>query len=451
MQNMKHLKEGSKSAESLATDENATRTLVAEMLDNIKSRGEDEVKRYSLLLDGYDGNVIVSAEEIKAACDSLDSQLKEDIQYAYFHVTKFAKAQKDSIKEFEIEISDGVFAGQKLIPMNCAGCYVPGGRYAHIASAIMSISTAKVAGVEHIVACSAPSTTDGRNGIHPAILYAMSISGADVILALGGVQAIAAMAYGLFTGRKADILVGPGNKFVAQAKQMLHSTTSVGIDMFAGPTEIGIIADETADPDLVSEDLCSQVEHGNESPAWLFTTSAELGENVLKQVDTRIASLPKSAREAASAAWRDYGEIILCESDDVICEVSDKYGAEHLELHVSADKYDWYTNRLRNYGSLFIGEETTVTYGDKCSGTNHILPTKAASYFTGGLSVHKFIKVVTTQRMNKEATRELGVRAARISRKEGMEGHARAADIRLKKYFPSETFDLGKRRELHDE
>ena len=442
-----HLKKASKSAWE---EEKETRRRVSSIIEDIRKGGEDAARRYSLEMDGYDGNVIVSEEQIESACNSLSPQLKEDILYAHSQVTRFAQAQRESIHEFEIEVSDGIFAGQKLIPVDCAGCYVPGGRYAHIASAIMSVATAKIAGVKHVIACSTPSCEGDRYGIHPSILFAMKISGADQILALGGVQAIAAMSMGLFTGKKANILVGPGNKFVAEAKQMLHSTNNVGIDMFAGPTEIGIIADEHADASLISEDLCSQCEHGFDSPSWLFTTSDKLAREVLRQMDARIGSLPKRAREAAQAAWRDHGEIVLCDDDKELCEVSDAYGAEHLELHVKEEKLKWFTDRLKNYGSLFVGEETTVTYGDKCSGTNHILPTKRASHFSGGLSVHKFVKVVTTQRMTKASTREIGVRAARISREEGMEGHARAADIRLQKYFPDEKFDVGLKRTSND-
>ncbi|NBQ84469.1 MAG: histidinol dehydrogenase, partial [Alphaproteobacteria bacterium] len=339
------------------------------------------------------------------------------------------EAQKASISSFETELSPGLWAGQKLIPIETAGCYVPGGRYAHVASAVMSIATAKVAGVENIIACSAPR---GNAGPNPAILYAMNLCGADTILSLGGVQGIAAMAFGLFTGKPARILVGPGNRFVAEAKRMLFGR--VGIDMFAGPTEIAIIADESADPQVVAEDLVSQAEHGPDSPAWLFTTSQKLADDVTALMPGLIESLPETARVAATAAWRDYGEIILCDSEEEMAQISDEYAAEHLEVQTENDA--WFTDRLKNYGSLFVGEETTVSYGDKCSGTNHILPTKGAAHYTGGLSVHKFMKVVTTQRMTQEANREVGAAAARISRLEGMEGHARATDVRLRKYFP---------------
>ena len=414
------------------TGTNEARNIVADMLEKIECGGEPVALSYGRDLDGYNGEAIVSAEMIERAGKSVSEQLKDDIKFSHERVTKFAEAQKSSITEFETELSPGLWAGQKLIPIQTAGCYVPGGRYAHVASAIMSIATAKVAGVENVVACSAPN---GEGGPHPAIIYAMNLCGADTILSLGGVQGIAAMAFGLFTGKPARLLVGPGNRFVAEAKRTLYGR--VGIDMFAGPTEIAVIADDTADAAVVVEDLVSQAEHGPDSPAWLITTSRKLADNVMAQMDRHINALPSIAKKAASAAWRDYGEVILCETDEEAAAISDEYAAEHLEVHTA--KNEWYTNRLKNYGSLFIGEETTVTYGDKCSGTNHILPTKGAAHYTGGLSVHKFMKVVTTQRMTREANREVGQAAARISRLEGMEGHARAADVRLKKYFPDEN------------
>ena len=422
-----------KAAKTPATGTEETRKIVSDMLDAIEKGGEAQALRYGKELDGYEGEPIISADQIASAGKMVSETLKEDIQFAYDRVTRFAHAQRDSISSFETELSPGLWAGQKLIPIETAGCYVPGGRYAHVASAIMSIATAKVAGVENIIACSAPHGNDGPN---PAILYAMNLCGADSILSLGGVQGIASMAFGLFTGKPARILVGPGNRFVAEAKRMLYGR--VGIDMFAGPTEIAIIADDTADAQVVAEDLVSQAEHGPDSPAWLFTTSQTLAEAVMAQMDTHIAALPETSRKAAELAWRDYGEVILCDTDEEAVKISDEYAAEHLEVHTARD--EWYTENLKNYGSLFIGEETTVTYGDKCSGTNHILPTKGAAHYTGGLSVHKFMKIVTTQRMTRQANREVGQAAARISRLEGMEGHARSADVRLRKYFPGENF-----------
>jgi sulfopropanediol 3-dehydrogenase len=410
-----------------------TRQIVSDMLAKIEAGGEEAALSYGRDLDGFHGEAIVSDEMIAAAANSVSDQLKDDIKFAYDRVTKFAEAQKASIQEFETELSPGLWAGQKLIPIETAGCYVPGGRYAHVASAIMSIATAKVAGVEHVVACSAPNA----NGPNPAIIYAMNMCGADTILSLGGVQGIAAMAFGLFTGKPARILVGPGNRFVAEAKRTLYGR--VGIDMFAGPTEIAIIADETADADIVAEDLVSQAEHGPDSPAWLFTTSRTLADDVMGRMQTHIDRLPEPAKSAATTAWRDYGEVVLCDTDEEMAQISDEYAAEHLEVQTARD--EWFTDRLKNYGSLFVGEETTVSYGDKCSGTNHILPTKGAAHYTGGLSVHKYLKIVTTQRMTREANRKVGAAAARISRLEGMEGHARSADVRLRKYFPGENLE----------
>ena len=426
-----YLKKAEKNA---ATGNDETAAIVSRMLADIGANGEDAAMKYAADLDGYTGPAIVSAEAIAAAEAKVPDRLKADIQFALARVQRFAEAQKASVNEFETELSPGLWAGQKLIPIETAGCYVPGGRYAHVASAIMSVATAKVAGVDHVVACSAPK---GEDGPDPAILYAMNLCGADTSLALGGVQGRAAMAVWLLTVKPARFLAGPGNRFVAEAKRQLFGR--VGIDMFAGPTEIAIIADESADPQIVAEDLVSQAEHGLDSPAWLITTSRKLADDVTALMPGLIASLPETARNAATAAWQDYGEIVLCDTDAEVVEVSDEYAAEHLEVHTNKD--DWYQDNLRNYGSLFVGEETTVSYGDKCSGTNHILPTKGAAHYTGGLSVHKFLKVVTTQRMTREANREVGAVAARISRLEGMEGHARAGDARLRKYFPGENFD----------
>ncbi len=426
-----------KAAKTSATGEDDTREIVIKMLREIEAGGEEKALEYAKQLDGWDqGSPVVTREQIEAAKERVPQQLRDDIQFAYDRVSGFAKQQRDSMKEFEVELSPGLFAGQKLIPMTTAGCYVPGGRYAHIASAIMSVATAKVAGVENVIACSVPH---GEDGVHPAILYAMDLAGADTILAMGGVQGIAAMAYGLFGGKPADILVGPGNRFVAEAKRLLFGR--VGIDLFAGPTEIAIIADKTADPEIVACDLVGQAEHGPDSPAWLFTDSRELANAVIEKVPGYIDALPEVQRNAATAAWRDYGEVVLCDNREEVATISDEYAGEHLE--VQAEDLDWWVDRLKNYGSLFVGEEATVAFGDKCSGTNHILPTKGAGRYTGGLSASKFIKVVTYQRQTREATRTVAAAAARLSRHEGMEGHARTGDERLAKYYPDETFNLG--------
>ncbi len=275
--------------------------------------------------------------------------------------------------------------------------------------------------------------------MHPYVLYAFKSAGADDIMTLGGVQAIASMAYGLFTGKAADVVVGPGSKFVAEAKRSLFGR--VGIDVFAGPSEVAVIADDSADPAIVASDLVGQAEHGHESPAWLFTTSESLAREVMALVPRLIEDLSPIARDAAGAAWRDYGEVIVCDSREEVAQVSDRYASEHLE--VQARDLDWWLENLSCYGSLFLGEEATVAFGDKCSGPNHVLPTKGAARYSGGLSVHKFMKTLTWQRMDREAVRQVAQVTARISRLEGMEAHARTADDRLAKYFAHEQFELG--------
>jgi sulfopropanediol 3-dehydrogenase len=427
-----YLKRAEKTAASGEAD---VREVVERMLREIEAGGETAALDYARKLDDWQGEAVVPPGEIAQAAARVPERLKQDIRFAYERVRDFAKAQRDSMTEFEVELAPGLFTGQRLIPVTTAGCYVPGGRYAHVASAIMSVTTARVAGVETVIACSPP----GRGGgVDPAILYTLDLAGADRVLALGGVQGVAALAFGLFGGPPADILVGPGNQYVAEAKRLLYGR--VGIDLFAGPTEILVIADETADPRVVATDLVSQAEHGPNSPAWLVTTSRDLAEAVMGLMPGLIDDLPEPNQGAARAAWADYGEVVLADSREDAAAASDGYAPEHLE--VQAADQDWWLARLRNYGSLFLGEETTVTYGDKSSGPNHILPTKGAGRYTGGLSVGKFIKTVTYQRMTREANREVGAAAARISRLEGMEGHARSGDCRLAKYFPGQSFDL---------
>ena len=422
---IKYLKKATKTT---STDETKTKEIVQNLLKELEKSKEEGCKELTKKFDKYDGEIIVSKEKIEDIKKKLDQKTKDDIRFSYDRVKKFAEAQlKNYGQDFEVELSNGLYAGQKLVPVNTAGCYIPGGRYAHIASAVMSVTTAKVAGVKNIIACSPPKENIGA---HPSIIYTADLCGADVILNLGGVPAIAAMTYGLFGNAPADILVGPGNQFVAEAKRILFG--KVGIDLFAGPTEIGIIADETADPEIVAVDLVGQAEHGYNSPAWLYTTSQKLADAVMKRVPELIEELPEVPRLSAEAAWRDYGEVILCDTNEEMVKVSDDYAPEHLELQTKNLK--WFHEKLKNYGSLFIGEETTVAYGDKCSGTNHILPTKGAGKYTGGLFVGKFIKTLSFQRMTKESTKEVGAAAARISRYEGMEAHARTGDVRLRKY-----------------
>ena len=425
-----------KASKNPATETANAQAVVNDMLAQIEARGEAAVKEYADKLDKWTGPIEVTESDVERRTKDIPASIKADIEFATAQVRQFALAQKASLTDFETELYPGVKAGQKVLPVNVAGCYVPTGRYAHIASAYMSIATAKAAGVPNVIACSTPYRGEG---IHPQVLYAMKVAGADRILTLGGVQAIASMAYGLFTGKPADIIVGPGNKFVAEAKRTLFGR--VGIDVFAGPSEVAVIADETADPEIVASDLVGQAEHGHESPAWLFTTSRVLADQVMKRVPEMIAALPATACDAAGAAWRDYGEVILCDSRDEVVEISDQYASEHLEVH--AKDLDWWLGHLTCYGSLFLGEETTVAFGDKTSGPNHILPTKGAGRYSGGLSVHKFMKTLTWQRMTRDAAKQIGQVTARISRLEGMEAHARTADDRLAKYFPQETFDLG--------
>ena len=430
---MQLLKKASKTPETESGD---ARKVVDEMLAEIEKRGEAAVKEYAAQLDRWTGDIVVTPQEIERRTREVPANVKHDIDIATERVFRFALAQRQSIREFETEVLEGLSAGQKLVPVNCAGCYVPTGRYAHIASAYMSIATAKAAGVKTVIAASTPYMGEG---IHPYVLYAMKVAGADVVLTLGGVQAIAALAFGLFSGKPADIIVGPGNKYVAEAKRALFG--KVGIDVLAGPTEIGIIADDTADAAIVASDLVGQAEHGPESPAWLITLDEGLGNEVMRRVPALIEKLPPLAREGAGAAWRDHGEVVLCDAREEAVELSDRYAPEHLEVHARA--LDWWLARLTNYGSLFLGEETTVAFGDKASGPNHILPTKGAARYSGGLSVHKFLKVLTWQRMSRDANRELAPVTARISRLEGMEAHARTADDRMAKYFPGEKFDRG--------
>ncbi len=417
-----------KAIKNPSTDDSTTRSTVQNILADIEERREEAIKEITKKFDKYDGEIILSKEKIEDAIKKVDQKTKDDVKFAHERIRKFAEHQLKSMNnEFEVELSKGLFAGQRLIPVNTAGCYIPGGRYAHISSATMAITPAKVAGVKTIICASPPKD---KNGAHPGIIYAANLCGADIILNLGGVAAIASMAYGCFNNPEVDFLVGAGNQYVAEAKRILFG--KVGIDLFAGPTEIAIIADKSADKEIVAADIVGQAEHGYNSPGWVITTDKSLAEYVIKRIPELIDDLPEGPKNSAKPAWRDYGEVILCDTEEEMASVSDKYAAEHLEVH--AQKLDWWLKRLKNYGSLFLGEETTVAYGDKCSGPNHILPTKGAGKYTGGLYVGKFIKCLTFQRMTKEANKIVGATAARLGRAEGMEAHARTGDIRIKKY-----------------
>jgi len=417
------------------SNDTKTQKIVQDILSEIEEGGDEKALEYAAKFDNYDGEIILSKNAIDAATALVPEKMKQDIKFAHSNVERFAKAQKSTVANFETEVVPGLIAGQKAIPVNAAGCYIPGGRYSHIASAIMTVTTAKVAGCENIIACSPPRP---GVGVAPAIIYAAHICGADKILSMGGVQGIAAMTFGLFDLPKANILVGPGNQFVAEAKRLLFGR--VGIDMIAGPTDSLILADGTADPMIVAVDLVGQAEHGYNSPVWLVTDDQALAGKVMELVPGLIEDLPDTNRENAFAAWRDYAEVILCDNREEMAQTSDDYAPEHLT--VQAADLDWWLENLSCYGSLFLGEETTVAFGDKASGTNHVLPTSGAANYTGGLSVHKYMKIVTWQRATREGARPIAEATARISRLEGMEGHARTADVRLAKFFPDEKFDL---------
>ncbi|GAA6179709.1 histidinol dehydrogenase [Shimia sp. NS0008-38b] len=427
-----YLKNATLTARSGASD---VSDIVQGILNDIEVGGDAKALEYATKFDKYEGSVLLSDAEIQAAIAAVPEKLKRDIEFSHGNVKRFAEAQKASMTDIAVEVVPGMTAGQKMIPVDAAGCYVPGGRYSHIASAIMTVTTAKVAGCKHIVACSPPRP---GVGVAPAIVYAAHICGADKIMAMGGVQGVAAMTFGLFGLPKANILVGPGNQFVAEAKRILFGR--VGIDMIAGPTDSLILADASADPMVVATDLVGQAEHGYNSPVWLVTDNRALAEEVMRLVPVLIVDLPEVNRENAAAAWRDYAEVILCSDRVEMAATSDDYAPEHLT--VMAEDLDWWLDRLTCYGSLFLGEETTVAFGDKASGTNHVLPTSRAATYTGGLSVHKYMKIVTWQRSTADAMKPIAQATARISRLEGMEAHARTADIRLAKFFPGENFDL---------
>lgn len=399
---------------------------VRKMLADIAANRDDAVKRYARELDKWESGVFrVSEDEIRKVSKQLPDSFKADFEYSLKQVTGFAKRQLETLASFETEIEPGIVLGQKMIPIERIGCYVPGGKFPLVASAIMSVGTAKAAGVSYVVSCAPPRNA---NGMYPYTLYALHRAGADEIYNLGGVQAMAAMSYGCVGIRAVDMITGAGNSFVAEAKRQLFGT--VGIDLLAGPTEILIIADGSADPALVATDLLGQAEHGPDSPAWLVTTSKKLGDAVLNEVERQLAALP--TKKTAEPAWRDHGEIIVVDSDDEAIAVSDKYAPEHLEVMTSDNAY--YLERLRNYGSLFLGEESTVAYGDKGVGTNHTLPTGRAARYTGGLWVGKFVKTVTYQYLTKDASRRIAPIMGRMCEIEGMLAHKITADVREKRY-----------------
>jgi len=409
---------------SQAVSDDVKRT-VSEMLSNIDRDPETEIRRYSRELDGWDpDSFLVDDAAIAAAADEIGDELRAHIAFAQDQVRTFAQAQRATMHDLEVETLPGVVLGHRHIPTETVGSYVPGGRYPMLASSFMTVVVPKVAGVERVIACAPPR--EGQ-GIHPAMLYAMHTSGADDILALGGVQALAAMTYGIEGLPEADLIVGAGNAYVAEAKRQLFGR--VGIDILAGPTEIAVIADDTADPELVALDLLGQAEHGPTSPAVLITTSRAVGEAVLEHVHRWLETFPTA--EVAGAAWEAHGSIAVVEGDAEAIALSDRIASEHLEVQVDPAKLEHYRLHLRNYGSLFLGSEATVAYGDKAVGTNHVLPTLRAGRYTGGLWVGKFLKTCTYQRLTEEGTRRVAPAVAAIAEAEHMEGHALTATHRL--------------------
>lgn len=402
--------------------------VVAEIIDAVRERGDEAVREYSARLDGWEPDSFrLSDEQIEACVAQVPSEVVEDMRLAQQNVRAFAEAQRASLHDVEVEIRPGVRLGHRHVPIRDVGAYVPGGRYPMVASAHMSIVTAKVAGVARVAACTPP-----LDGAAPAAtVAAMHLAGADEIYVLGGVQAVAALAIGTQTIAATDFLVGPGNRFVAAAKRRLFG--EVGIDLLAGPTEILVIADEAADPELVAADLLGQAEHGPDSPAVLISTSRELAETTLREVERQLETLPTA--EVAGTAWRDHGEIRVVDTWEEAVAHADELAFEHVEVMTREPR--WFLERLRNYGALFLGEGTGVAYGDKTIGTNHILPTSGAARYSGGLWVGKFLKTVTHQECTPAASVEIGAICARQCRIENFEAHARSCDVRVRKFRAS--------------
>ena len=403
-----------------------TATIVSRMLIELEKNGMDAVRKYSKDLDHWNPKTFeMSKKQIQEAINDCDEQLRRDTEFCQNNVRSFAKAQLSTIHPLEVETMDGVILGHKHIPVASVGSYIPGGRYPMFGSAQMSIIPAKIAGVEQVVASTPPVKGEGW---FPATINAMASAGADRIFVLGGVQAFALMAFGMGEVRPADILCGAGNKYVAEAKRQLYGRC--GIDLLAGPTEIGIIADDTSDPEVVACDVLGQAEHDPNSGQIVVCLSEGHGLRILKEIERQLAILP--TKEIASQSWKSYGSLLCASSPDEAIALMDDWAPEHLELLV--DDVNYYFSRLKNYGSLFIGEETTVAYGDKSIGTNHILPTGRAARYTGGVWVGKFLKTVTYQKMTKEASRIVGEVTARQCREERMLAHALTADLRVARY-----------------
>lgn len=419
-----HLKKG-KSVEAKEEIQGQVRSTVEGIITDVGQRGDTAVRMYSEKFDKWNPPSLRLTEgEIQDCINSIGRQAIDDIKFAQAQIKRFAQVQMMSLRDVEIETLPGVVLGHKNIPVNSVGCYIPGGKYPLLASAHMSVLTAKVAGVKRVIACAPPF--EGKPAA--AIIAAMSMAGADEIYTMGGVQAVAAMAIGTQTIKPVDMLVGPGNAYVAEAKRQLFGR--VGIDLFAGPTETMVICDDTVDAELVAVDLLGQAEHGPDSPAVCITTSRKIAADLPAAIEKVLARLDTAP--IASIAWRDYGEIILCDSDEEMAQESDRISSEHIQIMTKNP--DWFLDRLTNYGALFLGSRTCVSYGDKVIGTNHTLPTRGAGRYTGGLWVGKFIKTHTYQRiLSDEASVLIGEYCSRLCALEHFSGHKEQADIRVRR------------------
>lgn len=418
------LKEGISRQEAKDQDVRV-RAIVEDILAGIEARGDAAVMEYSRQFDTWEPpSFRLARADIDACYEALDEQVIEDIRFAQAQVRNFAQIQRDSMRDVERETLPGVTLGHKHIPVNSVGCYVPGGKYPLVASAHMSVVTAKVAGVDRVIAAAPPF--NGKPS--PAIVVAMDLAGADEIYCLGGVQAVGAMAIGTESVAPVDMIVGPGNAFVAEAKRQLFGR--VGIDLFAGPTETLVIADDSVDAELCAADLLGQAEHGPNSPAILLTNSRALAAATLAEVERQLKTLPTA--DIAGAAWKDYGQVVLCDRYDEMLAVADEIASEHVQV-MTRDP-DYFLHNMSNYGALFLGPETNVSYGDKVIGTNHTLPTRKAARYTGGLWVGKFIKTCTYQRVTEQASAMVGEYCSRLCAVEGFAGHKEQADIRVRRY-----------------
>lgn len=422
---IRYLKRG-RDVQARADDDVKVRATVEGIIRDIEQRGDDAVREYSRKFDSWEpADFRLSQGQIEQAMKSLSARELEDIRFAQAQIRNFAQIQRDSMRDVEVETRPGVILGHRHIPVNAVGCYVPGGKYPMIASAHMSALTAKVAGVKRIVSTAPPF----QGAPHPAIVTAMHLAGADEILVLGGVQAVVAMAVGTPTLKPVDMLVGPGNMFVAEAKRQLYGR--VGIDLFAGPTETLVIADDSVDGELVAVDLLGQAEHGATSPSVLLTDSEALARSTMAEIERQLKVLPTAA--IAAQSWAEFGEVIVCDSREELLQKADELASEHVQIMTREP--DYFLNNMTNYGALFIGPRTNVAFGDKVIGTNHTLPTNKAARYTGGLWVGKFLKTCTFQKvLTDEASAEIGEYCSRLCHMENFSGHGEQANIRVRRY-----------------